>query len=295
MKEKTLTIPFVPFPLKQALKFSRSFLGFGNFIAKTMPALKLNLFQAGVELDSREYASLAIFSGIFYFAILFILTLVSGVIARAPSIPLSLGVGFVFGLFVYFYLLTWPRLLALRRMKNLEKDLLNALHHILIEIKSGVPLFNALTGVSEGYGEVSEEFRKVVKEINAGTSETDALDTAVKRNPSLHFRRAVWQIINALRAGSDIGRALEAIVVNLTSEQMIAIKRYGQELNPYTMMYMLIAVIAPSLGITFLIILSSFSGLTVPKLIFPVIAVGLILFQFFYMGLIKTKRPAMEI
>lgn len=119
--------------------------------------------------------------------------------------------------------------------------------------------------------------------------------TTRRRNPSLYFRRAIWQLVNALKAGSDIASALGAIVETLTREQIIAIRRYGQELNPYTMIYMLAAVILPSLGITFLIIISSFTGLQIPTLIFPAILVFLAFFQFFYSGIIKTKRPVMEV
>jgi len=171
--------------------------------------------------------------------------------------------------------------------------LLDSLEHILIEIKSGVPLFNAMIGVTEGYGEVSDEFRIVVKEINAGIPEIKALEKASLRNPSLYFRRSLWQITNAMKAGSDVASALEAIVNNLTQEQIIAIRRYGQELSPFTLMYMLIAVIMPTLGITFLIILSSFAGLKIPDFLFPLILLVLTIFQYFYMGIIKTKRPAL--
>jgi len=168
---------------------------------------------------------------------------------------------------------------------------LGALQHILVQIKSGVPLFNALLGVSKGYGKVSNEFEKVIKEINSGKSELEALEEASKRNPSIHFRRAILQITNAMKSGSDITRALEAVLVTITADQVIAIRKYAQELNPYTMMYMLIAVIMPTLGITFLIIMSSFSGIVIPKIIFPFIIVVLSIFQYFYMGVIKTKRP----
>jgi pilus assembly protein TadC len=187
----------------------------------------------------------------------------------------------------------YPKFVALRRIKKLEKDLLNSLEHILIEIKSGVPLFNAMIGVTDGYGEVSDEFKIAVKEINAGIPEIKALERASLRNPSLYFRRSLWQITNAMKAGSDIASALEAIVNNLTQEQIIAIRRYGQELSPFTLMYMLIAVIMPTLGITFLIILSSFAGLKIPDFTFPMIILVLAIFQYFYMGIIKTKRPAL--
>jgi flagellar protein FlaJ len=216
-----------------------------------------------------------------------------GFIVGKPDIVLPLSIGSIFSMFVFFYLLRYPKLVATRRMKKLESDLLNALEHILIEIKSGVPLFNSILSVSEGYGEISAEFKTIVMEINAGLSTIKAFERASLRNPSLHFRRAVWQLTNSMKAGGDIASALEAIVNTLTQDQMIAIRKYGQELGPYTLMYMLIAVIMPTLGITFLIILSSFSGIQIPILIFPIIILLLSIFQYFYMGVIKTKRPMM--
>ena len=103
----------------------------------------------------------------------------------------------------------------------------------------------------------------------------------------------MWQITNAMKAGSDVASSLEAIVNSLTQEQIIAIRRYGQELSPFTLMYMLIAVIMPTLGITFMIILSSFAGIKIPDITFPAILLVLTVFQYFYMGVIKTKRPSL--
>ena len=105
----------------------------------------------------------------------------------------------------------------------------------------------------------------------------------------------MWQLSNSLKVGSDISETIENLIEDLTKEQMIAIRKYGQELNPYTMMYMLIAVILPALGITFLMVLSSFSGILVPKSIFLVILFGLIAFQFFYISIVKSKRPTMDV
>lgn len=286
-----MAIPFVPFPLNRATKVARIFEGMGVSISKSIPSLKLELYQAEIRVLPREYCSVAVFSSMFYFLLLTPLIFFIGLIVGKVDIFLPFIIGIVFSVFVFFYILKYPGLVSRKRMRTLEGDLLNALQHILIEIKSGVPLFNAMIGVSEGYGEVSEEFEKVVKEVNAGTPEIDALESASRRNPSLYFRRAIWQITNAIKAGSDISTALEAIVDGLMKEQVIAIRRYGQELNPYTMIYMLVAVILPTLGITFLIILSSFAGINISKIIFPLIVIVLAIFQYFYMGIIKTKRP----
>jgi len=289
-----MMIPFVPFTLRKAIKEAKIFEKAGAVLAKSRPSLKLDLFQAEIPMHPKVYASIVALTTTFYFFVMTPIIFLVGYLARGkPDFFLPLAIGSTFSLFVFFYLMRYPKFVALRRTKKLEKDLLNSLEHILIEIKSGVPLFNAMIGVTEGYDEVSDEFRIIVKEINAGIAEIKALERASLRNPSLHFRRALWQMTNAMKAGSDVASALEAIVSNLTQEQIIAIRRYGQELSPFTLMYMLIAVIMPTLGITFLIILSSFAGLKVPDFLFPMILLVLAVFQYFYMGVIKTKRPAL--
>lgn len=288
-----MMIPFVPFPLRKAIKEAKIFERAGNIIWKSRPSLKLDLYQAEIHLHPKIYSSIVALTTFFYFCVLTPVIFLIGLIVGRPDPVLPLAVGSTFSIFVFFYLLRYPKLVAVRRMKMLETDLLNSLEHILIEIKSGVPMFNALVSVTEGYGEISEEFKTIIMEVNAGLSMIKAFEKASLRNPSLYFRRAVWQLTNSMKTGSDIAIALESIVKTLTEDQMIGIKRYGQELGPYTLMYMLVAVIMPTLGITFLIILTSFSGLEIPLMIFPMIIVVLSIFQYFYMGVIKTKRPMM--
>jgi len=287
-----MAIPFVPFPLKTAIREARVFERLGVVIAKSTPSLKLDLFQAEINMLPKVYASIVALTTIFYFSVMTPVIFLAGLLVKGePDFFLPLAVGGIFSIFVFSYLMRYPKFVALRRIKKLDKDLLDSLQHILIEIKSGVPLFNSLIGITEGYGEVSDEFKIVVKEINAGIPEIKALERASLRNPSLHFRRSLWQITNAMKAGSDVASALESIVDTLTQEQIIGIRRYGQELSPFTLMYMLIAVIMPTLGITFLIILSSFAGIKFPDTMFPLILLVLGIFQYFYMGIIKTKRP----
>jgi pilus assembly protein TadC len=287
-----MAIPFVPFPLKTAIREAKVFERLGMVISKSTPSLKLDLFQAEIDMLPKVYASIVALTTIFYFSVMTPVIFLAGLLVKGePDFFLPLAVGSIFSIFVFSYLMRYPKFVALRRIKKLDKDLLDSLQHILIEIKSGVPLFNSLIGITEGYGEVSDEFKIVVKEINAGIPEIKALERASLRNPSLHFRRSLWQITNAMKAGSNVASALESIVDTLTQEQIIGIRKYGQELGPFTLIYMLIAVIMPTLGITFLIILSSFAGITFPDSMFPLILLVLGIFQYFYMGIIKTKRP----
>lgn len=285
-------IPFTPFPQKTMDSLSRRFLFFGNAIAKRFPDLELQLLQAQIKISPRKYGAFVFITAVFYGILFFLLFLFLGIILKIDILMIGLLFSLAFFAFMFFATLFYPRVVARRRMRVLESHLIPALRHILIEIRSGVTLFQAMNSVSDGYGEVSEEFKKVVRDINTGTKETDALDEAAHRNPSFIFRRAVWQISNAIKAGADIAGALGVIIEDLSREQMTAVRRYGQELSPWTMIYMLAAVIIPSLGAAFLTIISSFSGMDVPKSIFLLIVFGLFGFQLFYLNFLKTKRPA---
>ncbi len=59
------------------------------------------------------------------------------------------------------------------------------------------------------------------------------------------------------------------------------------------MIYMLLAVIIPALGITFVIMISSFVGLSesAVKLIFYGLFAFAVLFQLILFGMIKSRRP----
>jgi len=197
---------------------------------------------------------------------------------------------------VFTYLVFYPKLVVVRRLKDLDRNLLYGLRDLTVQIKAGVPLFDAMISISrKDYGKFSDEMRDAVKKISTGVSSTEALEDLALKNPSLNFRRSIWQMVNSIRTGTDLGRTLDSVVDNISNEQRVQIKKYGSQLNPLAMMYMMMGVILPSLGITFLIILSSFSGLPITKTFFWMILIVLLIFQFAFVGIVKSRRPSIEI
>ncbi len=131
-----------------------------------------------------------------------------------------------------------------------------------------------------------------MNEINTGKSEISALERLARENPSLYFRRVMWQLVNSLKSGADIGDTIKNLVDTLSEDQRISIKKYGSALNPMALMYMLFAVIFPTLGITFLLVISSFIGIgfDVQWILLGILGF-LLIFQFMIIGLIKSRRP----
>jgi flagellar protein FlaJ len=289
-------IPFLPLPYDKVRHVTEHFLGIGENLSKVFPSLEFDLEQSGFEVSPRRWMSIALFAFIFYFALVAGLVLMVTFVARIElyrAFSVSAFAGLAIGGGTFMFLSFYPKLSAQKKVNNIEKNLPYVLHHILVQVRSGVALYDTLVSIAKSeYGIMSSEMRKVVNEINTGKSEAEALEKITRETPSLFFRRIMWQMINALKSGADIGMVMKEIVDNLAIEQRVAIKKYGAQLNPLSLMYMLFAVIFPTLGITFLLVLSSFTGI---KFNLELVLMGIlgmvVLFQFMFIGLIKSRRP----
>lgn len=293
-------LPIVPLKLNAALELSKKLDLFplGYRISKLLPNLETTLIQSGMGLKNVEYMSIALFTSFFYFILINVLSLLFFFMKLVPSTIFftSLLISTGFSLFVIFYLILYPNLIISRKIKDIEKNLLFALRHLLIQVRSGVNLFDSMTSVSKAnYGKISDEFQEAVKKAATGEFIADVLEELAFKNPSLYFRRGIWQISNALRSGGDVAKTLESLITHLESEQRVMIRNYGSQLNPLAFVYMMFGVIIPSLGITFLIVLSSFLSIPITKIYFWIILAILAFCQFFFIGFVKSKRPSVEI
>lgn len=285
------SIPFSLLPPPVVLGLAKGTKNAGNFVAALFPSLGDDLLHARLPATPREYAAVALIAAPLNAVVIGALLLFLGSALNTDLFAASLFTMIFIGAASFATIIFYPKIIALRRVRLLEKDLIPATRQLIIELKSGVPLFNALASVSSDYGEVSAEFRKMVTRINNGVPELDALAEASHENPSFHFRKVLWQISNALKVGSDVGTALEAIVEELTRERVNEIRRYGQELSPWTMLYMMAAVVVPSLGITMMIVISSFMSIQIPKFVLPAALVFLVGFQLFFANFVASRRP----
>lgn len=297
---ETKSIPFVPFPVEKAIEYAHmiGLVGIASGISKMSPQLSLQLYQAESSIDARDYCSIAVFSGIFWALMISGIFVFIGLVAPVPQnfLPIAGMAAGGMGLVSFMYVMMYPKVIVTKRIRELEKHLLFAMRHILIQVKSGIPLFDAMVSVSKAkYGMVSSEFNQAVRKISTGMRDVDALEDMALRNPSLYFRRAIWQVANTIRTGSDIGKTLDVIITNLSNEQRIQVRQYGSQLNPLAFMYMMFGVIMPSLGISLMVTLSSFTGLGIDPLYFWGIIGFLVVFKLNFLGIIKSKRPTVEV
>lgn len=299
----TVDIPGSPLPRKFMTDMCYRFRGIGGAIAKMMPGIGNELKQADIHVQKELFcAALFVTSTTFFLggallAALFVAAVNAKRIAyidTTASLAISVGFGFLFAAMTGMRILMYPRIVLKRKVRDLERNIVFALRTMLIQIRSGVTLFDAINSVANGNnGQVSVEFRKAVKRIDTGTYQNDALEEIAENNPSLHFRRAIWQLVNGLKAGSDVSQVMESLVETLSNEKLNQIKRYGNSLKMLSLMYMMLGAIFPGLGLTLLIILSIFPQVKITDTVFWGMFMLIMVGQFMFIGIIKNSRPSL--
>jgi len=288
-------IPFVPIPIPLMLRLTKRLLGIGGFLSKVFPTTDIELLRADIKLDEREYLTIALVTSFFWLLLTISLLLILTSIKPISSKLMLFGSPLLVFMSSFFYIKFYPNLITAKKVKDMEKNLLFALRSMEVQVNSGISLFDSLVSISEGnYGLITEEFKTAIKKISTGKSEIEALEELILKNPSLYFRKIIWQITNSLRSGTDLSSTLKVIVSDLSYEKIVSIRKYGAQLNPMAMMYMMIAVIFPGLGVSFLMILSSFSSMQLTPTVFWGILTFTGFFQFMLIGMIKSKRPVID-
>ncbi len=176
--------------------------------------------------------------------------------------------------------------------KEIERDILFAARDLVISMRSGMPLFNALTTVSTGYGAASKEFAKIVELVQLGMPIEQAIDEVSSKSQSKTFKSLMLQASVSIKAGADIVGALQGVVDEVMQERVIELRRYGQRLNALAMFYMLFGVIFPSMGIAVAAILTTFISIfTVDESTLIFALVGILFLQLIFLNIMRSSRP----
>ncbi len=287
-----MTIPFSPFPFKLLEKLSNPLVGLGSKLRKNFPYLELDLEQAGLGIEAKRYIAITVFLSLFYFA--FCAVFFTIILSRFAKdfVLLGLTLSLVFSFMIFMQISLYPKILVKRKIRDLDRNLIFALRTMLVQIKSGVSLFDSMKVVSKGnYGTVSSEFERAIEEIGTGTMQEEALEKLAANNPSTYFRKALWQIVNGMKAGADVSTVLTESVNSIVREQKVAIASFGAKLRLLSLGYMLVGVIVPALGLTFLIVLGTFPQIKITELFFWILLGATAIMELMYLGIIKSNRP----
>ena len=289
-----MRIPLLLVPLETSKKVMHHFVGLFEKILIVHPGIKYDLVEANILMSPAEYLAATALSAfiwsILMFSILFSVFL-SGGMSLQESLFRSVS-GLFIGIVLYLYYIFYPKILAGKLSQEVDKDLVFALKDLLLQTSVGIPLYTAMINISKaGYGLVSEEFGETVREIRVGIPIEDALQRMAVRTRSEYMKKAIWQIINGWRAGATLKGILRSLVDDLTANKRNLIRSYGQELNLWILVYMLFAVVAPTIGATLLVVLSAMAGGGVSMMSFIMLISASFIVQVILIGFVKSRRP----
>jgi archaeal flagellar protein FlaJ len=264
-------------------------------IASKKEGLDLALKENGMKESPYEFIRRMLFASIIIGIVLgisiFALFFKAG-LSIALSVLLAIILGFMIGRVSFANFINYPIMKGKRSAKDVDKSILFAARDMIISLRSGMPLFNAIASVSTGYGAASKEFAKIVESVQLGKPLEQAMDDAVSRTKSSAFKRLMLQASVSIKAGGEVVNALQTILDQLSQERVIELRRYGQKLNAIAMFYMLFGVIMPSMGIAVVTILTTFISIfSVTGGVLVAVLVFLVFVQIIFLRVIVASRP----
>ncbi|MEM0437958.1 MAG: type II secretion system F family protein [Candidatus Micrarchaeia archaeon] len=292
-----MRIPLMLFSRDAASKIGRPFRGAGSLLLSIMPGVAYDLKAIGYEVEPEEYSFAAFASaaiwGLLFGIITYVVLGIRGV-AEEQRLLLSLATFFFFSVFAFILHMTYPSIIAKKHAEKTDKELIYALRDMLAQVKSGMPFYVALSNIAKSdYGNVSKELAVAVRSISAGESEKRALERVILNTKSDYLKRTIWQVLVAIESGASMSAALRSALDTLMNYQMQAIKNYASELNFAILLYMFFAAVLPSIGITLLVLLISFTSANITHEIFFVVVIVSLLVQMAIIGFIKSERPSL--
>lgn len=260
-----------------------------KIVAKHIPELKLKLAQARMSDSPEHYVKKTSFTALLLgVAISFILFAFTKDPWMFVAFPL-------FYVIAFWYFLHYADAKITRIQREVSKEIVFAGRFLIIELESGVPVYQAFNNVAKNYETIGMYFSEVIQRVDLGTSMEEALNEAVQVSPSNDMRRIFWQVLNSMKTGSEVAPALNNVFDQIVREQQIAVKEYGRKLNPIAMFYMMMAIIVPSLGTIMVIVLSTFIGFEMNALFFGILIGMSLIVQFMFLAIIRTQRPPVDI
>ncbi len=260
-----------------------------RWIAQKVPGLNMKLRQARMVENEEQYIGRIMLTSLYLsFGIVFILFFF------VQSILVFLFSIVIFPL-LFIYFIKYVDVKIQRLSNEINQEIIFAGRFLIIEIESGVPMYNTFSNLAKNYDVVGKFFGEIVEQIDLGTGMDEAINEAILLSPSPNLRKIFWQVLNSMKTGSDVSRSLGVVIDQIVREQQIEVKEYGRKLSPMAMFYMMVAIIMPSLGTTIIVVVASFIGLPL-SLGYLLIITGMIGFvQFMFLSVIKSIRPPMEL
>ncbi|MCB9362258.1 type II secretion system F family protein [Candidatus Woesearchaeota archaeon] len=182
---------------------------------------------------------------------------------------------------------------------KVEADMLMIARRFLINLQSGMSLFSAYADVAKTDTYTARFFDEVISKIYLGMPMEEAIEESIRLSPSVSFKKVQTQIKSALLTGSDVEKVFSVTLEEMTKERINQINKYGKQLGPIAMIYMIFGTVAPAIGSVGIVIMASIVLPSVNDTFFTVLFSGLIggiiLVQIMFITLFASIRPKTSI
>lgn len=260
-----------------------SFENFIRSIVQDHPELKTKLKQAASKQTPFQYVyqtfTMTVMSTIAIGFLIFMMT-------KSNILFLFAGLGFTLFLIpmIYGFFLGYVDVMIAKKGRELDGDLLFISEYFLVSLESGMPLGNAIQEFSKLDRPGAKFFKKIYTEFTTGKDLERALEEGAKNCPSESLKTLLKRLKDSLSIGVDLKGVLVNFIEESAEKKVIEIRGYSKKLNPLVMMYLLLGVVVPSLGVTFFMLGATFINLTPSGLQLILIVIFLMMLAFQYVA-----------
>ena len=213
--------------------------------------LQSNLRAADIEMRPEAYIVISSTLAFVLAIMAVVVTTYAGASAGSQTdllatASLALIVGGLVFLIVGVGLLVYPTARAESRAQQIDRELPFALRQLATQIKAGVSFQKALASVADaGYGILSAEFKRVLKEVESGKTTDQAMLALHDRTRSKGLRQATMQIMRTLKTGGGLADIMTGIANDVSFETRMRVRDFTEELNLINVIFIMTAVVAP--------------------------------------------------
>jgi Flp pilus assembly protein TadB len=197
---------------------------------------------------------------------------------------LMIGISTLFFLTPLFYKfwLSYVDVLISKYGRELDGDLLFVSEYFLVSLESGLPIGNAIENISRLDRPGGRFFKRIFTEFKTGNSFEDALNEGANIAPCDGMKMLIKRLKDSMSIGVDLRKVLVNFIEESSDKKLLEIKAFSKKLNPIVMMYLLLGIVLPSLGITFFILAAAMLEITPDLMMYILIFIFLIMFAFQY-------------
>ncbi len=243
--------PFVKALGNLYLQFKLPLEGLKTIVRNLPPVrdLGFQLYSANMNFSLQQYLALAttisaVVGFIFLIVAAFVFTWLNVPLALAVLLTVFVGIfGFFFAALIA---LIYPHSKAQQRGEAVSAELPFALRHMATELKAGIGLFRTIQAVAQAdYGPLSEEFARVVIEIEEGTDAKEALRNLALRTQSRALRNALLHVIRAMKTGGNLSQVMSEIAEDVSFEIRSKVRDFAEKMNFFGVIFIFMAIVAP--------------------------------------------------